>query len=80
MILEKKYILAITVQEAIEQAITNKGNFKYLAGGTDVMVNRFQGNETSSCLIDLTKIAEREIYLPNSFSELVKNLRKYKDE
>jgi 4-hydroxybenzoyl-CoA reductase subunit beta len=58
MILEKKYILATTVQEAIEQAISNKGNFKYLAGGTDVMVNRFQGNETSSCLIDLTKIAE----------------------
>ncbi len=58
MILEKKYILAITIQEAIEQAIANKGNFKYLAGGTDVMVNRFQGNETSGCLIDITKIAE----------------------
>jgi len=56
MILEKKYILATTVQEAIEQAIANKGNFKYLAGGTDVMVNKFQGNETSGCLIDITKI------------------------
>lgn len=58
MITEKKYILATNVQEAIEQAIANKGNFKYLAGGTDVMVNRFQGNETSGCLIDITKIAE----------------------
>ena len=58
MVIEKKYILATTVQEAIEQAIANKGNFKYLAGGTDVMVNRFQGNETSGCLIDITKIAE----------------------
>jgi len=58
MIAEKKYILATTVQEAIEQAVANKGNFKYLAGGTDVMVNRFQGNETSGCLIDITKIAE----------------------
>jgi len=58
MIAEKKYIIATTVQEAIEQAIANKGNFKYLAGGTDVMVNRFQGNETSGCLIDITKIAE----------------------
>lgn len=56
MVIEKKYILATTVQEAIEQAIANKGNFKYLAGGTDVMVNRFQGNETASCLIDITKI------------------------
>lgn len=58
MVIEKKYILATNVQEAIEQAIANKGNFKYLAGGTDVMVNRFQGNETSGCLIDVTKIAE----------------------
>lgn len=58
MVIEKKYILATTVQEAIEQAIANKGNFKYLAGGTDVMVNKFQGNETSGCLIDITKIAE----------------------
>ncbi|MFP5470264.1 MAG: FAD binding domain-containing protein [Bacteroidia bacterium] len=58
MIIEKKYILATTVQEAIEQAIANKGNFKYLAGGTDVMVNKFQGNDTSSCLIDISKIDE----------------------
>lgn len=56
MIAEKKYILATTVQEAIEQAIANKGNFTFLAGGTDVMVNKFQGNETSGCLIDITKI------------------------
>ena len=56
MIAEKKYILATTVQEAIEQSIANKGNFKFLAGGTDVMVNKFQGNETSGCLIDITKI------------------------
>ena len=27
-----------------------------MAGGTDVMVNKFQGNETSGCLIDITKI------------------------
>ncbi|MCP5061379.1 MAG: hypothetical protein GY936_02825 [Ignavibacteriae bacterium] len=37
-------------------AKANSGSFKYLAGGTDVMVNRFQGNEESPCLIDITKI------------------------
>lgn len=56
MIAEKKYILAKSVQEAIEQALVNKGNFKFLAGGTDVMVNKYQGNEISGCLIDITKI------------------------
>jgi len=39
-------------------AKANLGSFKYLAGGTDVMVNRFQGNEDSPCLIDITKIKE----------------------
>lgn len=56
MIAEKKYIIATTVEEAISHAKAHLGNFKYLSGGTDVMVNRFQGNETSDCLIDLTKI------------------------
>ena len=39
-------------------AAENSGHFKFIAGGTDVMVNRFQGNENSPCLIDLTKIKE----------------------
>ncbi|PKP48976.1 MAG: hypothetical protein CVT95_03835 [Bacteroidetes bacterium HGW-Bacteroidetes-12] len=58
MIAEKKYIIADSIDEAIKHAYSNLGNFKYLAGGTDVMVNKFQGNETSGCLIDITKITE----------------------
>ncbi len=57
MIAEKKYIIATSVEEAIAAAQGNEGKFKYLAGGTDVMVNRFQGNEDSPCLIDITKIS-----------------------
>jgi 4-hydroxybenzoyl-CoA reductase subunit beta len=56
MIAEKKYLLPTTIDEAIKFARTNDGTFKYLAGGTDVMVNRYQGNEDSTCLIDITKI------------------------
>ncbi|MCC7331323.1 MAG: FAD binding domain-containing protein [Flavobacteriales bacterium] len=58
MIAEKQYIIPTTINEAIEKAKANAGHFKYLAGGTDVMVNRYQGNETSLCLIDITKIDE----------------------
>ena len=58
MIAEKIYLIPRTVNEAIEMAKTNLGKFKYLAGGTDVMVNRFQGNEESSCLIDISKLKE----------------------
>ena len=58
MITEKTYLIPTTVNEAIEMAKANLGTFKYLAGGTDVMVNRYQGNETSPCLIDITKIKE----------------------
>lgn len=58
MIAEKKYIIPSTLAEAIDMAKANTGHFKYLAGGTDVMVNRFQGNESSTCLIDISKISE----------------------
>lgn len=58
MIAEKQYLIPVTVEEAIEFAGRNSGSFKFLAGGTDVMVNRFQGNEESSCLIDLSKLSE----------------------
>ncbi len=56
MIAEKTYLIPTSVNEALKMAKANSGSFKYLAGGTDVMVNRFQGNEESSCLIDITKI------------------------
>lgn len=39
-------------------ANSNSGSFKYIAGGTDVMVNRYQGNEESPCLIDISKLSE----------------------
>jgi len=47
-----------TAHEAITMAIENTGDFKYLAGGTDVMVNKYQGNVTAECLIDITGIEE----------------------
>jgi 4-hydroxybenzoyl-CoA reductase subunit beta len=58
MIAEKQYLIPTTLNEAIVFARQNLGTFKYLAGGTDVMVNRFQGNEESPCLIDISKIKE----------------------
>ncbi len=58
MVIEKSYLVPASIDEAIEMANANKGSFKYLAGGTDVMVNRFQGNENSPCLIDITKLSE----------------------
>jgi len=56
MIAEKKYFIPTEIEHAIQLGFNNIENFKYIAGGTDVMVNRYQGNETSPCLIDLTKL------------------------
>jgi len=53
MAAEKKYLQPNTIHEALIMATSFENDFRFLAGGTDVMVNRFQGNETSSCLIDL---------------------------
>ena len=55
---EKQYLIPTSVNEAIVFARQNLGSFRYLAGGTDVMVNRHQGNEESPCLIDLSKITD----------------------
>lgn len=58
MIAEKKYLLPATLREALEMAHANRGFFKYIAGGTDLMVNRFQENETSPCLVDITRLED----------------------
>ncbi len=57
---EKIYVQPKTVKEALDAAHEHIDDFKYAAGGTDVYVNRFQGNETSSCLIDISGIRELE--------------------
>lgn len=54
----KKYLKPTTVQEAINMVEHLGNDFRFLAGGTDVMVNRFQGNETSTCLVDISGIDE----------------------
>lgn len=58
MIQEQIFLQPLTLEHAQEMAKAQLGNFKYLAGGTDLMVNRFQGNEDAVCLIDLTGIEE----------------------
>ena len=58
MIAEKLFLRVKTVDEAFEAAYQHKDSFRYLAGGTDVIVNKFQENDDASCLIDLTGIEE----------------------
>jgi 4-hydroxybenzoyl-CoA reductase subunit beta len=53
----RTYHKAISVQDAIAQAVGHPAGFRYLAGGTDVIVNQFQGNDRKDCLIDITGIA-----------------------
>ncbi len=58
MIAEKKYLRPDSIREALAMTDGLEKDFRFLAGGTDVMVNRFQGNEISSSLIDLSSINE----------------------
>ena len=51
------YIKPSTIDEAIKVANKQSDDFCYVAGGTDVLVNKFQGNKECSCLIDITGIA-----------------------
>ncbi len=56
MIAEKIYCKPNTVEEAINLAMNHADDFRYLAGGTDVIINKFQGNSDTNCLIDITGI------------------------
>ncbi len=58
MIAEKIYLKPKSVDEAIKTALQHQASFRYLAGGTDVIVNKYQGNEEANCLIDITGIDE----------------------
>ncbi len=52
----KHYLIPETIQETLEMAKAAKGDFKYLAGATDVLANHYQDIETSKNLIDISKI------------------------
>lgn len=55
---EAKYLLPGSLREAADMAAEHQDHFRFVAGGTDVLVNRFQGNEASACLIDLGRIPD----------------------
>ena len=82
---EGKYIQPTHIKEAIEAAVNQSGAFKFIAGGTDIMVNRQQGNENSPCLIDLTGIKEAKgvkkvkNYLRIGALELLDDLNKFNE-
>ena len=65
MILEKKYVKAKTAEEAVRIAHEMGDDFSFIAGGTDVMLNKFQGNNCSSSLIDISGIGEMKQVVRN---------------
>jgi len=50
------YLKPDSVAQALEFARRCDDNFRFLAGGTDVIVNTFQGNDNSKCFIDINGI------------------------
>jgi 4-hydroxybenzoyl-CoA reductase subunit beta len=52
------YLSPETVENAFKLSNQYEENFSYVAGGTDLWVNRYQGNNKSNCLIDITQISE----------------------
>lgn len=65
MIAEKLYLKPETAEEAVKLAHKYETDFRFIAGGTDILVNKFQGNDTSACLIDVTGITEMKQVIRN---------------
>lgn len=68
MTAEQIYIKPKTVEEALEFAHQYNDHFRFIAGGTDLLVNKFQGNEEVRCLVDLTGIEELRTVEKTTFS------------
>jgi len=58
MISDKIYLKPKSVAEALKMAVQYNDSFRYLAGGTDVIVNKYQGNEEAKCFIDISELDE----------------------
>lgn len=81
---EKLYLKAKSAKEAVSLALQYKDSFRYIAGGTDAIVNKFQGNDFFDCIIDISEIEElKEIKTENGFLKIgalttLNNLQKNK--
>ncbi len=53
----QEYYVPRSMEEAIQISST-RPDIRFVAGATDAYVNKFQGNDKHSCLVDLTQIPE----------------------
>lgn len=71
MINEQLYFKPKTIEQAAVEAEKHADRFRYIAGGTDVIVNKFQGNENSKVLIDLSDINElKQVIIKENYIEI----------
>lgn len=62
---QKKYVKAKSAEEALTLGKENEKSFRFVAGGTDVLVNKFQDNDEAECLIDISGIDELKQVIKN---------------
>lgn len=55
---KEKYYMPGSVREALEIAQANERACRFLAGGTDVLVNKFQATDQATCLVDISQLEE----------------------
>ena len=55
---ENLYLKPADMEEAFRMAKKHEKDFRFIAGGTDAIVNHFQGHAKTTCLIDLTGIPD----------------------
>ena len=71
MITEQIYLKPKTLKQAVSDANDQILSFRFIAGGTDVIVNKFQGNDNSKALIDLSGINElKQLLIKESHIEI----------
>ncbi len=65
---QEKYLKPKSVQEALKMLSEYETGFRFVAGATDFLVNKFQGNENGNIIIDVTGIDElKEVKIKDSY-------------
>lgn len=65
MITEKLYLKPETAEEAVKLAHKYETDFRFIAGGTDIITNKFHGNDNAACLIDINGIKDMQQVIRN---------------
>ena len=74
---DTQYLAAKTIDEAVQAHNQANGSARFLAGGTDLLVQIKSGIKKPNLVIDVKKIVELKDFSYSSYKKVIKNKKSY---